>query len=87
MGRGFGREKWALLIIKSGKGLVAEEIDLPNQERIRMLGEKETYNQFEILEADTIKQVEMKEKMKNKYFRRTRITKFYSRNLIKGINI
>ena len=42
-----------------------------------------------ILEADTIKQEEMKEKIKKEYFRRTRKlleTKLYSRNLIKRIN-
>ena len=44
---------------------------------------------MEILEADTIKQVEMKEKIKNEYLRGTGkllVTKLYSRNLIKGIN-
>ena len=39
-------------------------IELPNQEKIRTLGEKETYKYLAILEADTIKQVEMKEKIK-----------------------
>ena len=41
------------------------------------------------MEADTIKQVEMKEKILKEYFRRTRKlleTKLSSRNLIKGIN-
>ena len=53
------------------------------------LGEKETYKYLGILEADTIKQVEMLEKIKKEYLRRTRKplkTKVYSRNLIKGIN-
>ena len=42
-----------------------------------------------ILEADTIKQVEMKDKIQEEYLRRTRKlleTKLSSRNLIKGIN-
>ena len=42
-----------------------------------------------ILEADTIKQVEMKDKIKKKYLRRTRKlleTKLFGWNLIKGIN-
>ena len=42
-----------------------------------------------VLEADTIKQAEMKEKNQNEYLRRTRKlleTKLNSRNLIKGIN-
>ena len=47
-------------------------MELLNQDKIRMLGEKETYKYLSILEADTIKQVEMKEKVKKEYFRRTR---------------
>ena len=34
-----------------------------NQDKIRTLGEKETYKYLCTLEADTIKQVEMKEKI------------------------
>ena len=37
-------------------------MERPIQEKIKMLREKETYIYFEKLEADTIKQVEMKEK-------------------------
>ena len=64
-------------------------MELPNQGKIRMLGENETYKYLGILEADTIKQVQMKDKVKKKYLRRTRkllVTKLSSRNLIKGIN-
>ena len=43
---------------------MAEGIELPNQEKIRTLVEKETYTYLRILEADTIKQVKMKEKIK-----------------------
>ena len=35
-------------------------MELPNQEKISTLGEKEDYKYLEILEADTIKKVEMK---------------------------
>ena len=38
-------------------------IEQPNQEKIRTVGEKESYKCLEILEADTIKQMEMKEKI------------------------
>ena len=38
-----------------------EEIKLPNQEKIKMLREKETYKYLGILEVDTIKFVEIKE--------------------------
>ena len=47
----------------------------------RTLGEKETYKYLSILEVDTIKQMEMKEKIQKKYLRRTRKqleTKLYS---------
>ena len=43
-----------------------EGIELTNQERIRMLREKETYKYLGMLEVDTIKQVEMKERKKKK---------------------
>ena len=65
-------------------------MELPNQEKIRTFEGKETYRYLGILEADTIKKVEMKEKFKKEYLRRTRKileTKVYSRDLIKGINI
>ena len=39
-------------------------MELPNQDKIRSLGEKETYKYLGILEADTIKEVEMKGKIK-----------------------
>ena len=48
--------------MKSGKRHKTEGMDQPNQENNRRLGEKETYKYFEILEADIIKQAEMKEK-------------------------
>ena len=75
--------------MKSRKQHMIEGIELPNKEKIRTLGEKETYKYLEILEADTIKQVETKEKVKKEYLRRIRKlleTKLCSRNLIKGIN-
>ena len=39
------------------------EWNLPNQDKIRTLGENETYKYLGILEADSIKQVEMKDKI------------------------
>ena len=45
---------------------------LPNLDRIRTLGEKEAYKYLGILEADTIKQMGMTDKIKKKYLRRTR---------------
>ena len=89
IGMEFGIEKCALLVMKSGKLHLIEGIELPNQDKIRTLAENETYKYLGILEADTIKQVEMKNKIQKEYLRRTRKlleTKLNSRNLIKGIN-
>ena len=53
----FSMEKYALLIMKSGKQQMTARIEIPNQKKkIRTLGEKETYKYLGILEADTIKQ-------------------------------
>ena len=82
IGMEFGIEKYAMLVMKSGKRHLTDGIEQPNQDKIRTLGKN-----LQRLETDTIKQVEMKEE-KN-YLRRTRkllMTKLYSRNLIKGIN-
>ena len=57
--------------------------------QIKTRSENETYKYLGILEADIIKQVEMKNKIQKEYLRRTRKlfeTKYSSRNLIKGIN-
>ena len=59
----FGIEKCTLLIMKSGKQNLTDRIELPNQDKIRTLAENKTYKYFGILEADTIKQVEMKNKI------------------------
>ena len=50
--------------MKSGKRHITEQVELPIQVVIRTLGEKEAYKYLVILEADTIKQQEMKEKIK-----------------------
>ena len=69
---------------------MTEGVELPNQVIIRTLGEKETNKHLGTLEADTIKQQEMKEKnLKKEYLRRTTKsleTKLWSRNLIKRID-
>ena len=54
--------------MRSGKRKITEGIELPNQEMIRTLGEKENYEYLEKLEVDTIKPVEMKEKIEKRVF-------------------
>ena len=85
----FGLEKCAMLVMKSGKRHLTDGMELPNQDKIRTLAENKTYKYLGILEADTIKQEEMKNKIQKEYLRRTwklLETKLSSRNLIKGIN-
>ena len=41
---------------------MVDAMELPNQERIRTIEDKENYKYLEMLGADSIKQVEMKEK-------------------------
>ena len=85
-GMEFGIEKCAMLNMKSGKRHMTEGMELPNHDKIRTLGKNETYKYVGILEADTVKQVEMKDTTRKEYLRRTRKqleTKLSSRNLIK----
>ena len=89
IGMEFGIEKCAMLVMKSGKRHRTDGMELPNQVKNRTLAESETYKYLGILEADTIKQVEMKDKILKKYPRRIRKLlgkKLSSRNLMKGIN-
>ena len=59
----FGIEKCAMLVMKSGKRQLTDGMELPNKDKIKTLADKETYKYLAILEADTIKQAGMKEKI------------------------
>ena len=52
--------------MKIGKQHMTDGMELPNQNKIKTLGENETYKYFGILETDTIKQVEMRDKIKKR---------------------
>ena len=89
IGMEFVIEKYAMLVMKSGKRHMIYGMDLPNHDKIRTLRENETYKYLGILEADTIKQVQTKDKIREEYPRRTRKLfeiNISSRNLIKGID-
>ena len=78
-----------MLRMKTIKRFMTNRMEISNQDKIRTLEEKETYKYLGILEADTIKQVEIKDKIQKEYLRRTRKlleTKLSSRNPIKEIN-
>ena len=89
IGMEFVIDKCAMLVLKSGNRHMTNGMELPNHDKIRTLEENETYKYLGILEADSIKQVEMKDKIRKEYLRRTRKlleTKLSSRNFTKGIN-
>ena len=89
IGMEFSIEKCAVPGMKSGKPYITGGMEQQNQEKIRTLGENETYKYLGILEAETTKQVEMKDKIQKEYLRRIRKlleTKLTSRNLRKRIN-
>ena len=78
-----------MFVMKIDQRHITDGMELPNQDKIRTLGENETNKYLGISEADTINQVKMKDKIQKEYLKRTRNllrTKFSSRNLIKGIN-
>ena len=80
----FGTEKCSMLVMKSGKQHLNDGMELQNQDNIRRLGENEAFKYLGILEANTIKQVEMKDKIQKEFLRRKLPeTKLSSRNLIK----
>ena len=68
----FGIEKCAMLVMKSGKRHMTDGMELPSHDKIGTFGEYETYKYLGILEADTIKQVQMKGETRKQYLRRTR---------------
>ena len=84
----FGIEKCAMLVMKSGKRHLTDGMELSNQDKIRTLAENETYKYLGFLEADTIKEVEMKDKIQKGYCRTRKLleTKLNCRNLIKRMN-
>ena len=63
IGMEFGIKMCAILVMKIGKRQLTDGMELPNQDKIKTLAENETYKYLGILEADTIKQVEMKDKI------------------------
>ena len=60
IGMGFVIEKCAMLIMERGKRQMKERIELQDEDKIRTLGEKETYKYLAILEADITKHAEIK---------------------------
>ena len=68
----FGIQKCAMLKIVRGKMVECEGISLPNGEKIGSLEKGQDYRYLGVLQCDTIKNKEMKELLRNEYFRRVR---------------
>ena len=87
----YDMKNWRVELTAGGRSFAEAKIQRGIfQDKIRTLWVKETYKYLGILEADAIKQVEMKEKIKKEYLRRSRKlleAKLSRRNLIKEINI
>ena len=89
IGMQFGLDKCAVLIIKRGKIVKSEGIELPNDEKIRSLKEDDSYKYLGILQSNEIQRKDMKEKVGKEYKRRVRKmleTKLNGGNIIKAIN-
>ena len=85
----FGMEKCAVMTIKKGKMANSDGIALPNKTTMKGLKEGDSYKYLGVIQADGMKQHEMKEKVKTEYYRRLRKvpeTKLNGGNIITGIN-
>ena len=88
IGMEFGIRKCGVLVLKRGKIVRCEGIELPNDEMIKEVGQ-EGYTYLGIVELDKVKENEMKEKTMKEYKRRLRLilkSKLNGRNKITAIN-
>ena len=84
----FGIKKCGVIIINIGKIKSTDGIELPSGEKIREI-EEGGYKYLGILEYDRVKEQEMKDKFRNKYFRRTKLilkSTLNGRNKIMALN-
>ena len=88
IGMEFGVEKCAVLHIERGEKTKVCGMSLPNGRMMKEL-EDEGYRYLGVIEGAGIHHKEMKEKVKEEYFRRVKCiakSRLYSGNLIRGIN-
>ena len=78
-----------MLVMRKGKIVKSDGIQLPNDKVIKSLEEGESYKYLGVLEADEVIVNEMKDKVKKTYYRRVRKllgTKLNSGKVFKAIN-
>ena len=84
----FGMDKCATLITRNGKRVKSEGVTLPSGETMKDIDE-EGYKYLGVLQNENLMNREMKDKVRDEYFRRVKLlakSKLYARNLIAGIN-
>ena len=85
----FGIEKCGMLVMKKGKYAKSDGIKLPNEKEIQEIDLEKGYKYLGVLEADVIKDKDMKEKIEKEYVRRVRKilkSKLNGMNSISAIN-
>ena len=89
IGMEFGVKKCGVAIMKRGKLVESEDINLGNGESIKAI-DLEVYKYLGILEADKIKENEMKDMFSKEYLRCTKLimrSKLNGRSKIMAVNI
>ena len=71
VGMVFGVEKCVVLVLKRGKMVRTEGIELPDEKRMREVS-LDGYKYLGVLQLDSIMNREMKEKVKSEYIRRVK---------------
>ena len=85
----FGISKCRVLVMKEGKLIHSEGLEIQSGDRIKEIEADKGYKYLGILEAGDIKDTETKEKIRSEYVRRVKkILKshLYSRNVVTAIN-
>ena len=72
IGMKFGLKKCGVLIMKKGNHVSSNGVKMPDNEEIKEIDKDQGYKYLGVLEADKIKDKEMKEKIQKEYFRRVR---------------
>ena len=90
IGMDFHIDKCVMLILRKGEMIQdRRNKTIKSRKKSEPLEKKKSYKYFHICEANIIRKVEIKEKIKKEYLKRTRKlreTKLYYRNFIKEIN-
>ena len=68
----FGTAKCGVLVLKRGKVVNTDGIELPNRETIKEV-EEDGYRYLGVLESDKVKEKEMKKTYSGEYFRRVKL--------------